>query len=78
MKSEETKKEELAKVKVEVYRVFKIESKEWDSKSRKPEFVQARIFAWRMLRYKFGWSTPQIGRAFHRDHSTIVKLTSGE
>lgn len=39
--------------------------------SRSRELVQARREIWKHLREQ-GWSYPRIGRAFNRDHTTIL------
>lgn len=41
------------------------------TKSRTRRFCDARADCYRYLR-KEGWSTPQIGALFNRDHTTVV------
>lgn len=39
--------------------------------SKEKHFVEARRYAWKMAR-RSGWSLTEIGRAFNRDHTTIL------
>jgi chromosomal replication initiation ATPase DnaA len=43
------------------------------SRGREPQQAEARKRAYRAAR-DLGWSYPQIGRAFERDHSTIIQV----
>lgn len=40
--------------------------------TRQARIVAARRDAWRLARAA-GWTFPEIGRAFNRDHSTIIQ-----
>lgn len=40
--------------------------------SRAPPIVAARSYAMWRARKEIGWSFPEIGRVFHRDHTTVM------
>lgn len=42
------------------------------SRSRQPDLVRARVRAMAVLRWSTGWSLPDLGRLFGRDHTTIL------
>ena len=47
------------------------------SESHEPHVSRARSAMWHVLRERFGWSYPAIGKLFHRDHSTIMQGLRG-
>lgn len=42
----------------------------WDR--RRSEYVRARHVAWWLVREGKGWSLPRVGKAFKRNHTTIM------
>lgn len=51
---------------------YGLQSRELQSKSRVRIVKEARSVAMLMIRASLGWSFPQIGRLFGRDHTTVM------
>lgn len=48
------------------------------SKSRTRTVSRARRWAMRQARLRFGWSYPELGKAFDRDHTTVLYACLGD
>lgn len=68
----ETPRERIERRLTAIARAHGLTVPQMKSKSRFREFVAARREAYRYLHEEEGWSTPQIGRYFGRDHSTVL------
>ncbi len=47
-------------------------------RSRSKSVVAARRLAMRACRTRWGWSYPEIGKAFGRDHSTVMSAIKAD
>jgi chromosomal replication initiation ATPase DnaA len=45
-------------------------------RARSKTIAEARLVAHWAARHRLGWSYPELGRAFDRDHSTIIQNTA--
>lgn len=62
----------LEKIVEQTARAFNVTADEIRGVSRKPETAMARQAAMYVCRKKLGLSYPELGRAFRRDHSTVI------
>lgn len=56
----------------EAAEMFAVEPAELGTRSRSQSVARARMVAIGIARARYGWSFPELGKAFGRDHSTCM------
>jgi len=62
----------IAKIIDAVCKAWDVEGADLHTPCRRRGLAWPRFAAYRIISLTFGWSTPQIGRIFERDHTTIM------
>lgn len=56
----------------EAAQLFGVDPAELDTRCRSRSVAGARMVAIALARVRFGWSYPELGKAFERDHTTCM------